>query len=228
MNDDERRRFEMFLRVDGFGDAHAVSFPAGTLGQEVFGNLRAVIDELRSLAATKFSSASSAKQGTSSKGVARDRLLRRMERISNTAQAMAITTPDLNEKFRMPRSNVSHQALLSAARAFVTDARPLKDIFIRHEMPANFIEDLESTIKDFEKASEEQTRGTEERIASRAGIDEAIDRGLNEARRLDAIVRNKFLDDPSTVAEWESARHIERAPKSKPAPPKGPDSTPVK
>ena len=228
MNDDERRRYEMFLRVHNFGEAHKDAFPAATLGREVFDNLSAVIDELRNLATTKFSSALAAKQGTSSKAVARDRLLRRLNRISDTARSMAITTPDLDEKFRMPRSNVNHQTLLSVARAFAADALPLKDNFIRHEMPADFIEDLEAAIADFEEAGEDQTRSTEERIASRAAIDAAIERGLNEVRRLDAIVRNKFFDDPATIAEWESARHIERAPKSKPAAPQGTDSTPAK
>jgi hypothetical protein len=29
-------------------------------------------------------------------------------------------------------------------------------------------------------------------------------------RRLDVIVRNKFRDDPATLAAWEHARHVER------------------
>jgi hypothetical protein len=29
-------------------------------------------------------------------------------------------------------------------------------------------------------------------------------------RRLGVIVRNKFRDDPATLAAWEHARHVER------------------
>jgi hypothetical protein len=36
---------------------------------------------------------------------------------------------------------------------------------------------------------------------------------MNAVRELDAIVRNTFRDDPATLAEWTSARHIERAPR---------------
>ncbi|HEX3561075.1 MAG TPA: hypothetical protein VHU19_17910 [Pyrinomonadaceae bacterium] len=34
---------------------------------------------------------------------------------------------------------------------------------------------------------------------------------MTAVRRLDAIVRNKFRDDPPTLAAWEHARHVERA-----------------
>lgn len=32
---------------------------------------------------------------------------------------------------------------------------------------------------------------------------------MNAVRKLDAIVRNKFSDDPSTLAAWESVRRVE-------------------
>ena len=36
---------------------------------------------------------------------------------------------------------------------------------------------------------------------------------------LDAIVRNKYRNDPVTLAEWATARHVERTPRhTKPAP----------
>jgi hypothetical protein len=34
---------------------------------------------------------------------------------------------------------------------------------------------------------------------------------MNATRKLDAIVRNKFRDDPAALAAWESARHVESA-----------------
>ncbi len=41
-------------------------------------------------------------------------------------------------------------------------------------------------------------------------------RDLNEAlERLDVIYHNKYRDNPSVLAEWESAYHLEAAPRSK-------------
>ena len=33
---------------------------------------------------------------------------------------------------------------------------------------------------------------------------------MRTVRELDALVRNTFADDPSTLAAWESASHVER------------------
>jgi hypothetical protein len=60
-------------------------------------------------------------------------------------------------------------------------------------------------------------------VTATAAIDELIERGLRIARRLDAIIRNKFRDDPARLAAWTSAHHVERAARRKqekqPAPP---------
>jgi hypothetical protein len=42
-------------------------------------------------------------------------------------------------------------------------------------------------------------------------------------RKLDPIIRNKYANDPATLAAWTSASHIERAPKRKK---ESPPSTP--
>jgi hypothetical protein len=42
-------------------------------------------------------------------------------------------------------------------------------------------------------------------------------------RQLDAVVRNKFRDDPVRLAEWESARHTTRTN----VPPTTPEQTPT-
>ena len=47
--------------------------------------------------------------------------------------------------------------------------------------------------------------------------------GMAEATQLDAIVNNKYARNPEKLRAWESASHIERAPKreKKPAPTTG-------
>jgi hypothetical protein len=139
--------------------------------------------------------------------------------------------PGLNEKFRLPRGN-NDQQLLSAARAFATDALPLKAQFISHELPADFLEDLEADITALEAAIDDQSGGTGSRVAAGAAIDDAMERGAAIARKLDAIVKNKYGNNRATLAEWTSASHTERAPRKKAggsAPPSagGPASSPA-
>ena len=153
------------------------------------------------------------RQGTTTKVILRDELREDLIAISRTARAIAVEKPAFADKFRVPR-NDNDQLLLSTARAFATDATPFVSEFVRRELPADFLDELNVTIKLFEKAVIDKNIGTENRVSARAAIDEAIVEGMNAVRQLDAIVKNKFINDPAKLAAWESAKHTERAPRS--------------
>jgi hypothetical protein len=209
MNNLERRRYEMLVRVRDFGAQRAASFPANTLGGEQFAAVSEVVEALTREATAQTSGVSSVKQATDTRAAARASLRESLQNIARTARAMALDTPGLDNKFRLPRSG-SDQALLNSARAFAADATPLKSEFIRHELPASFLEDLQSDITDLEQSIGSQNLNRDSHITATASIDATMERGINAVHKLDAVVRNKFRDDQSTLAAWESARHVER------------------
>jgi hypothetical protein len=210
----EARRYEMLTRVREFGAAHAASFPAATLGGELFAEVAAAVGELETHAARQSSGAGAARQSSTSKEVARAALREDLSAISQTARAMSFETPGLDNKFRMPHK-ASDQELVNTARAFATDCAPLSAEFIRYEMRANFVEDLRADIAAFEEAINQKHAGKETRVAATVAIDTATERGLKAVRRLNAIVRNKFRGDDSTLAAWTSASHVERTARQK-------------
>ena len=210
MNDNLRHRYEMLLRVRDFGTQNTAAFPANTRGRELFTELGTIIEEIEQHAAAKESNSRGAREGTTNRGEARTDLREEMEAISATARSMSIETPGLEDKFRMLRGNASDVDLLNTARAFASDALPMKDEFIRYGLPADFLDQLNAKIEAFEQAIDRQQRSRRSRISSTSGLDDAVERGVNKVRQLDAIVRNKFRDDAATLAAWESARHTER------------------
>ncbi len=199
----------MFVRVRDFGTERAASFPANSLGGEQFTEVKAICEILNEMAASQSSGVGSAQQATASRTNAREALRETLHAITRTARAMALDTPGLENKFRLPRSG-SDQALLSTARAFIADAAPLKAEFVRHELPAAFIEEMGAEIAELERAIGGQNTGRGTHIIATASIDSTVERGMAAVTKLDAIVRNKFRDDPATLAAWESARHTER------------------
>lgn len=226
MKDTQIRGHEMLQRVGGFGATHADSFPANTLGGELFAVVNATLSELDEHQTRQASGAGSAKQATISRSEAREELRRDLEAISRTARSMAETIPGLDDKFRLPRGRVSDQILIGTARAFAADALPLKDEFIRYEMNTKFLEDLNADIIAFEQAINAQNVNVEKRVTATAAIENALENGIKAVRRLDAIVRNKFENDPATLAAWTSASHIERSPRRTPKTTKPPAQTP--
>ncbi len=222
MKDIEKRKYEMFLRLREFRAARAAEFPQTTLAGELFNLINTVINELDAHTSAQASGRGAAQESTASKAAARDELRRDLDAISRTARVMALGMPGLENKFRAPRS-VSDQTLLTTARAFAADALPLKTDFTRRGLPDDFLEDLAGDIEDFERAITQRIQKREARVSATAAIDEVIERGVNAARELDVIMRNKFAADPSTLAAWLSASHTQRTPRreaaSQPDPP---------
>lgn len=209
MNDLENRRIDMMTRVRDFGAAHAADFPPSSFGGEQFAIVASVVAELSQGAAAQASGTSSIQQATTSRAVARAAVREDVQAIASTARVIALDTPGLEDRFRLPRSG-GDQSLLATARAFHADAAPLKAQFLRHELPADFLEDLAADIEDLERAISDQNTNKGASLSAGATIDTAIERGLDAVQRLHAIVRNKFRQNPAILAAWESARHTQR------------------
>jgi hypothetical protein len=86
-------------------------------------------------------------------------------------------------------------------------------------LPATFIDDLKASIANLDAAIGDQSGAIGDRVNARAGIDATIDEAMIVLRKLDPIIRNKYANDPATLAEWTSVSHVERAPKRKAATP---------
>lgn len=214
MNDKESRNYQKFVRVRDFGSAHVTDFTANSLARQTFAGIGAVVTEVESLSADEASARGDARQGTETRAQARASLRDHMEAISRTARVLADDVPGLNEKFRVPR-NANDQELMDAARVFLANATPLKEQFIAHEMPADFLEELQADIDAMQAAINSQSSGLGDHVAANAGLDDAMDRGNDLCRKADVIVRNKYANNPAVLAEWTSASHTERGPRHK-------------
>ena len=216
MNDLANRQHQMLGRVRDFGTAHATDFPAASIGGQLFASVASIVAELDGHAATQASRVGAAREGTATRGEAREALGQDLEAINRTARAMADDTPGIGEKFRLPRLT-NDQALLNSARAFATDAAPLSTQFIAHELSADFLAELNSDILALEAAISRQSSGVGGHVSARAAIDNTSEKGIAARNKLDAIVKNKYANDPATLAEWTSASHTERAARHKTA-----------
>lgn len=210
MKNTESNTLEMLLRVRQFGLTHTASFPADTAGTELLTAVATAINDMQTHSATQAQHARAAKEKTTQKRAAADALRTAMAVITRTAQTMARSKPGLSDKFRQP-STARAQDLLATARAFATEAEPLKGEFIKRGMSPTFLEDLRSRIQAVEQSIDGRAQKSAGRVSATAGVAEAAENGRQAVRELDAVVRNIFADDASALAEWESASRVERA-----------------
>lgn len=87
----------------------------------------------------------------------------------------------------------------------------MKAQFVSYGLSADFLDDLTDHIAAFEQAVGEKNTANNSQIAATAAIDEQIERGMIAVRRLRAIVPNIYRSNPSKLAAWTSASHVESA-----------------
>jgi len=208
----------MLTRVNNFGVAHAADFTATSKGGALFAVVVAGVPKVGTAAAAQVSGGEAAKSGTDTKAVAFQWLHDDLMAIHQTAATLAQTTPGLDDKFRLPH-NLTYGNILPIARAFAADAAPLQADFVACEMPADFLAQLNTAITTFAGATDTQSGGKGAKAKATTGISSNLQTAFQAVRGLDAIVHNKYRNDPVTLAEWATARHVERTPRhAKPVP----------
>lgn len=201
------RRVEMLQRVQQFGLTHLMGLPDESLGKQLFETLAQLVEELISLGTTQLSGRGASQTSTANKGVVRKNLLATLLALNRTARVLALDEPGVENKFPQPRG-LSDQAFLALARAYAHDALPLKDKFIRHEMPANFVEDLNTKIAAFALAITQKEAAVGSHRTAKVEIDRKINLGLRTVRQLEAVLRNKFQANEPILREWERATRV--------------------
>lgn len=227
MEDRHHRNREMFLRLKAFAASHT-DIPATTVWPQLLTDLNSVNADLDDHVSSEEVGKGSKLAGTATRGTAREALREDIEAIVRTARVIGETEPGFDDKFRMPRGS-NDQAMLDLAigiASLVSDAA-VKAKFISHAMPSDFVEDLNDDIAALRDAIGDQSEGRADIKSAGVSIDETDAHGVRIARAMDVVVNNFYRDNAAVLAEWETARHVERAPKRKKATPEAPPKSPT-
>jgi hypothetical protein len=212
MEDRHHRRREMFLRLKSFANNRPEN-PA-TVWPQLVTELDSVNANLAEQIADEQSGHSVKRTGTASRDDAREDLKDLVEAIARTARAIDETKPGFAEGYRGP-SQLSDRALLDLAIGIARIAPPQKADFLSHGMPPDFLETLDARVARLQQTMTDQSEGKAGVKSAGVEIEDTMDNGMSVRRRMDAVVRNVYRDDAAVLAEWETASHIEQAPRRK-------------
>src|SRR6187399_86498 len=114
MKKPERKRCEMFRRVDEFGNVYRDLFPADSVAGQAFHVVKTVVSTLgeETVATMRVK-----RGGQFTRKSAREALIKRLEAMARFAQAMGESKPGFKETFQFP-ADTSDQALIAAGRLF--------------------------------------------------------------------------------------------------------------
>jgi hypothetical protein len=219
MNDQEIRTLETLKNINTFAVKYAADFPAASLGGQQFAKIAAAVTQTGALGAQQLSAGGDAHNSVLSKGTLRLLMHDDLAAINRAAHSLALMgTPGVDGEFRMPRGN-SDQKLLNAARAFITEATPLKAQFIQLNVAADFLDTLQAHTDAFETSIKSKATGQQTRGGATTGIADTVHNAVIALHVVDTIVRNTYKNDPEKLAEWTVASHVQRPAKktAKPA-----------
>jgi len=221
MNDSQVHELDMGQRVRDLADTRPADFPAGSRRAELLAQLRQVITEVEGYAAKQDEANLDLQEQTEQKKAAINSLLQQMRPVNQTARSIDEHLPGTADQFKMPRD--SEQAILNRARAYIVAATPIAAEFIKRDLPATFLTDLQAAIDDVEAAGTRKSNALANQTAATAGLRAALKRLLAIVRDLDTAMRNLYRQDPAALAAWTSASRVEKAHRKatkKAAPPK--------
>jgi hypothetical protein len=210
MSDKHRRQIERGARVSALCAANPADFPADSVAGASVKRLNEQLAKLEELNVTKAASMSAQQQGSQGRRDLRAELRSQIATIYNTAEVAGRDHPEAKGVFQRLQTDKSDRTLLAVARSYSAAARPLKALFAEYELSADFFDRFDASIDAFEQHMARQSEGAGARVASNAGIEEALRLIDEEVERLDVIARNKYRGDHVKLAAWESASHLER------------------
>lgn len=210
MNSKSFQHIEMLSRVVEFGTTHVDLFPKNTLAGETFATLGTMLSKLSEQASAQVSSKSAVRAGSKVRATAREAVRQQLQRVSNTAAAIAIDTPGLDGKFRLTGIDRRRdRGLIQCGKAFAEEAESMRDAFQKHHLP---IEKLNAAVADLEAAVSQSVSTKGRRANDTKAIDDSMAECLTLLQRVDAVVLNTLADNPHLTAEWNIRRRVGRTP----------------
>ena len=227
MKDTVKRRYDKFTREIAFVTANAADFAAGSQALIRQGNLKEVVKQM---------DAAKLGQGggdATPKSVLLDALRLDLAQVRRLAVARDTDEPGFANRFSALAN--SETGILTAAGKYLEQLVPddEKDTpaekaakaefvawFVSHELPADFVENIQSDVEDINTANLTMDNTDEAGTENTAALGRLTRDGMKESAYLDAIMRAKYARNSDKLRGWETASHLERAPvrAKKPAP----------
>lgn len=205
-----RRRIEKTDREKIFIIGHTDEFPKGSPVDLISAEIDAKIDDFLTRDAALFSTLGGKLQVQEIKGDTRDFLIGHLSDIATAAQAVGEEAAYI---FPNPRNA---QNLINAADAWFEQTAPHEELFITHGgLDADFRTKLLNAKAEFQNALDAVFHSSHGNIEAFEQLEDLMLDIMNLTRRRSALLHLKYKNNPSKLASWLIASHLEPPPKRK-------------
>jgi hypothetical protein len=207
MTDYENNVYEALQSTQEFGSKYASLFPDTSKAKAAFARLPGLLADIGQDNTKPGPDASPA---TGKKQSQLDEVRTDLLAIAKTARTITLDEPGFSAAFKMGEE--TQRATIQTATDFLQElTKPgIAAKFIAYDLPTDFVADLQADLAAIIESGEEQDEDKRESVGSTAQIRRLIKEGKALLTALDTAVQNKFRDQPTLLAEWQTASHIRR------------------
>lgn len=232
MNNRDERRYQRLTSVQTFGQERAGDFPPGFKGAQLLGQLDQYLVELNA-----------AKAAQAPDRINKRPLLKALDtdcrNIARTARAIELDEPSFAGPYQMPdkpgeTSLLTHvDAMLARLEDQAGDSADtlaakvaLRLRFTSYEIAPDFVQTLRQHCDALRAASRVNQGEVQGGVENTMRVGQVLDAAGDAIQQLDAIVTNKYAQEPEKLRAWRSASRIEKAPRRAKAAASGSVATP--
>jgi hypothetical protein len=225
MNAKQRRETDRNIRARDFLTENIADFSANTVAKNKIAALVVQCVQVEQEYQKQMSGDVNIKQDYATADASFAALLAAMRELRDFANSIAREIPELAKKFRLPVS-LSRRAVIAAARVNAADAAPYEETFVAYGLPAAFADDLRAKADDAETTLNTAEAATGVKVGATDTLAVSVKAANTTVETLDPIVRRVYRDNPTKLAAWNYAAHVQRhtpvpfphrRPKTKPA-----------
>jgi hypothetical protein len=219
MNDRIKRHYDAFTSIVTYGTANAAQFGPKSALPAYFTQVDGIVKNM--------DAAKAGQLGGSGADVAAGLLAALqddLQSIGGIARAVDTDQPGLNDTF--PTVGTTEQSILSTADNYLTqlEIQPadnaatqttktnLANVFIAHEMPDTFVEDLRADRDAVKPAGDEVQSKSTGKVENTAALNLLSHQGMQVRAKIVAALNAKYARQPDKLRAAQSATHVERAP----------------
>ncbi len=209
MDSRQRRENERNVRASNFLTENAADFAGNAIATAKITDLQQKVAKTETEFQNQLAGDGAIRQDYSIYKDAYDQMVDEMRGIRDFADSMANDIPGLEKKFRIPTVG-GKTAVINAAYVFADDAEQYKQQFLDYGMDATFIADLRARADAAKQSAATAQTSTGTRVGATGTLEIEIRDANRIVESIDPIVRRVYRANPTMLAAWTFASHVER------------------
>ena len=210
MSDRSREILETTLRIDVFKTNNPEIAGIDEYIAELFSQNKANADRLEQAGVKRITAQSAGKSGTQSKRAEARELESDVRRIARTARTIKRRNPNFENKFIVPSGSLNYEEIAQFSESFLANAPDAEEDFDKLRLRKPFFDNMRLNLDQFRGSTEGQQGAKLQSVGETANIGDILDDALSTRDELNTALENELAGDPEKLAEWRSAKRIER------------------